>query len=187
MDSHSPTARHDQGSATVQAQFGVVVCEPDARYSEEICHLVDSTPGLHVVAACTIGLHVLEIARRVPVAAVVLAGEVVGTSPIDIASELRRLSPECQVVLVSHDRDARTAARRLGLFGGVSRQHFLDLPGTLQRLSHYLADPERRPLDRRTGADRRQRQTWLNVTRERRSGLDRRVRDLPHDHWPGVG
>ncbi len=164
--------------------FELVVCEPDAQTRASICELVDQRSNLHVLSACSNGVQALELIVRSQAAALIIASETPGMSAVDIILEITSRRPEVPIVLVSHDRDARQVARRLGLFGGIYRYKFAELAPLLDRLAEYLHDPDRHKLDRRAGTDRRGRQVWATVTRQRRDGGERRARDLPTDVWP---
>ncbi len=164
--------------------FGVIVCEPDRSAMLTICDAVDQAAGLYVIAACTVGVQALELVRSTNASAIVLASETTGISGYDIALELHRSDPAFPIVLVTHDREARQVARRHGLFGGVYRFRFAELTPLLDRLHRYLDSPDRSQLDRRAGEERRRRQVWGCVTRQRRTVDERRTKDLPPESWP---
>ncbi len=189
LDSGPParSAALSSAGAAVTAlvpSFGVIVCEPDRSAMLTICDAVDQAPGMHVIAACTVGVQALELVRSTNAHALILAAETTGISGYDIAMELHRSDPAYPIVLVTHDRDARQVARRHGLFGGVYRFKFAELPPLLDRLHRFLESPDRSKLDRRAGEERRHHQVWNCVTRQRRAGDERRSLELPPEAWP---
>lgn len=178
----TPTERTP--AATAPPSFGIIVCEPDRSTMMTICDAVDEAAGLHVIAACTVGVQAIDLVRSSGAEALIIAAETVGISGYDIAVELHRSDPAFPIILVTHDREARQIARRHGLFGGVNRFKFAELTPVLDRLQRYLAHPERAHVDRRAGDDRRRRQVWACVTSQRRVGDERRTKDLPPEAWP---
>ena len=124
-------------------------------------------------------LHLVEIDRP---ALLVTGYDFWGMSGLELATEVRRLDPAPEVVLILEDPSITERALEAGCFAVVPRNDLAAMGRALAEVQHFLATGERRKGgDRRSGQDRRRHQDWSKVTSERRSGQDRRRGDRRDD------
>jgi len=110
---------------------------------------------------------------------VLASQELVGLSAVEALPAIEELENPPEVVIVTTDLALRDRALEVGAFAIIDKTDTDLLGEVLADARHLFETGERRTsdLDRRSGVDRRQEQDWTKVTRERRSGDDRRHED----------
>ncbi|MDZ7733032.1 MAG: response regulator [Acidimicrobiia bacterium] len=165
------------------AHLRAVVADAD---SDKLGFVSDAaeTAGYEVLAATDNGPDMLTLVEQYHPDLVLLDEDLHYLTGLDALPEIRESSPSTEVILLTRDEELRELAMRAGAFGVVYKTRLTELPGALGRAREFL-ESDRAPGDRRTGRDRRRRQDWQQVTRERRSGGDRRRGDGPGESDTG--
>lgn len=150
----------------------IVVCDGDELARRAVGQLVIEH-GFEVVAEATMAVEAVQLCRVFHASAVVLGNELQGLSGLDVVPELEGAG--VRVILISNDDDALVRARDAGAFFAVDRGDLDMLDRALAAIGEAASGDDRRSgIDRRRGTDRRVQTDWSKVTRERRSGGDRR-------------
>lgn len=154
-----------------------LVCAADGMVRETAGSAVEAA-GYELVGEVSNGSDALQLSRLVEPDLVVIDDVLPGRAGIEWVPELLENHPTLAVLLIANDPNIRERAMDVGVFGVVYRTNLSELDGALRRARAWLEDPDlRRPGERRTGRDRRQKTEWSKVTTERRSGIDRRQTD----------
>ncbi len=150
----------------------IVVCDGDELARRAVGQLVIEH-GFDLVAEATMAVEAVQLCQVFHASAVVLGNELQGLSGLDVVPELEDAG--VRVILVSNDDDALDRARGAGAFFAVARGDLDMLDRALAAIGEASSSEDRRSgIDRRRGIDRRVQTDWTKVTRERRSGQDRR-------------
>ncbi len=150
----------------------IVICDGDELARRAVGQLVIEH-GFEVVAEATMAVEAVQLCRVFHPSAVVLGNELQGLSGLDVVPELEGVG--ARVILISNDDDALVQARDAGAFFAVDRGDLDMLDRALAAIGEAASGDDRRSgIDRRRGTDRRVQTDWSKVTRERRSGGDRR-------------
>jgi len=169
---------------TVAMTVSVVVCDSDELARRALGRVV-AERGLEVIAEATTAVEAVTLREALGATAVVLGNELQGMAGLEVVPELAQAG--VRVILVSNDPDALAQARQAGAFYAVERGDLENFRRAVDALGEAADPDERRSgVDRRSGLDRREHQEWSKVTRERRSGDERRRADRRHGGQEGA-
>ncbi len=135
--------------------------------------------GYELVGSAASALDALQLTSMTHPDLLVIDNALPTQPGIEWIPEFRELVPDAAIILIANDPGIRERAHETGVLGVVYRKQLTELDGTLNRAHRWLTNPEtRQPFERRAGGDRRQQQDWTKVTHERRTGEERRERDV---------
>ncbi len=165
------------GAISTTSLHKVLIIDSDPRWATAVENRVNAHERFEVAAVAGMVGHGIELLERLEPSAIMLAVELVGTSGIEAIPIIRRVNPDCEIVLLSQGANARELASQFGVFGSVSKFRAAEeFDGIVSRLATFLDSPATKGKQRRTGEDRRKQQDWSKVTSERRK-TERRVKD----------
>ena len=150
-----------------------IVASPDPAATRLLEKAVAIHPRFHLSASVPNAVFALEAAQREDPHVVVLTQEMPGMSGYEAAKEIARLVPTCQSIIATVGMNPREWTDDADVFGSMSLH---DLAG-MGRLLDLVAECVDHPLDRpeRRHSNRRDRQDWNQVSRERRSNERRQL------------
>ncbi len=133
--------------------------------------------GLRVVGVSTTAVLGEKLVSLTHPDVIVVENELPGEQGIESLGHLLHASPESELVLVVPDELVDVDSGRSEAFAVLPRSRLADLPPLLGSLRSRISDGRqvlRTRIERRSGMDRRVRQDWSKVGWEKRDGCDRR-------------
>ncbi len=153
--------------------FTAIVCDYDPIWhARAIARVRDH--GFDVLGEATNVVDALRVSAHVQPSLVVTSNEHYGLTALDAIENFRAQPHHPEVLVLSTSQVDRHVFLERGALLLVGRYDNDAFDRALEEAKEFLTTGERRKRDRRSNGDRRVRQDWRAVTKERRSHTDRR-------------
>ena len=157
-----------------------MICDGDVWIRRTLGTIAEEA-GFEVIAEAANVIAALREISYVQPTLVVITFDSLAMNPVSILRELNPPGADRMIVLVSQDLSTEERAHDAGVFAVAPRGDAKRLEEILTTAAERLRTGDHHSfVDRRTRAERRQKQDWSKVTMQRRGSDDRR--ETNHSH-----